>query len=305
LIENWGKLIEKGQIWELVKEILSFTLFKLGSTPVTLADILMFLAIFVLFLFVSQMLAKLLRNKIFARFDMDEGTLYNLERLLRYTFSFLGAIVAFQIVGINLSSLAVIFGLLSVGIGFGLQNITSNFVSGLILLFERPISIGDRITVGDTEGDVVAINMRSTTIRTLSNITIIVPNSEFVSKQVTNWSYGDRKVRLDIGVGVSYDSDLDTVLRCLEEVADENRKVLKSPAPLVHLNEFGDSSWNMVLRCWIPDPKQHFIIRSALNCAIVRKFRDNGVEIPFPQRDLHVRSSVPLPVSQQEGNPEV
>ena len=128
------------------------------------------------------------------------------------------AIVAFQTIGINLSGLAVIFGLLSVGIGFGLQNVVSNFIAGLILLFERPISVGDRVTVGDTEGDVMEIKIRATIIRSLNNISIIVPNSEFISGRVINWSHGDAKVRLEIEVGVSYNSDLDLVLASLKEV---------------------------------------------------------------------------------------
>jgi small-conductance mechanosensitive channel len=215
-----------------------------------------------------------------------------------------GAFVAFQFVGIDLSGLAVIFGLLSVGIGFGLQNVTSNFVAGLILLFERPIKIGDRVSIGDTEGDITAINMRATTIRSLRNITIIVPNSEFISQQVVNWSHGDPKVRLDVEVGVSYQSDLDMVLQCLEEVARESPDVLKEPAPEVIFLNFGDSSWNMQLRVWLANPYDYYRIRSLLNQAIVRKFRENQVEIPFPQRDLHVRSSIPFPVkggtSEQE-----
>jgi len=197
-------------------------------------------------------------------------------------------VVAFQFVGINLSGLAVIFGLLSVGIGFGLQNVTSNFVAGLILLFERPIKIGDRVSVGDTEGDVCDINIRSTTISTLDNVTIIVPNSEFVSNNVVNWSHGDTKIRLNCEVGVSYNSDLDTVLRCLQEVAEEHPKVLDKPRPDVIFRSFGDSAWNMELRAWVKNPKIHHIVRSEINCAIVRKFRENDIEIPFPQRDLHL-----------------
>ncbi|MBN1212237.1 MAG: mechanosensitive ion channel, partial [candidate division Zixibacteria bacterium] len=174
--------------------------------------------------------------------------------------------------------------------------ITSNFISGLILLFERPIKVGDRVTVGDTEGDVLAINMRSTTIQTLDNIAIIVPNSEFISANVTNWSYGDPKIRLQLEVGVSYNSDLDAVLQSLKEVADEHPKVLREPKPDVLLRGFGDSSWNMILRVWIAHPKRYHTIRSELNCAIVRKFREKNIEIPFPQRDLHVRSPLPLPL---------
>jgi small-conductance mechanosensitive channel len=171
----------------------------------------------------------------------------------------------------------------------------------LILLFERPIKVGDRVTVGGIEGDVIEINIRSTTIRSLNNIDIIVPNSEFVSSQVVNWSHGDRKIRLDIEVGVSYNSDLETVLRSLKEVALENPEILRDPEPDVHLREFGDSSWNMKLRIWIDNPKRHPAVRSDINCAIVRKFRENGVEIPFPQRDFHLRSPLPTPLLVSQG----
>jgi len=194
----------------------------------------------------------------------------------------------------------VIIGLLSVGIGFGLQNITSNFISGIILLFERPIKIGDRISVGHTEGDVTAINMRSTTIRSLNNISIIVPNTEFISSQVINWSHGDPKVRLDVQVGVSYHSDLDAVIRALREVAEESPTVLKNPVPDVLFSGFGDSSWNMELRVWLQDPKTYYSTRSEINCAIVHKFRQYGIEIPYPQRDLHVRSPLPIPFFKKE-----
>ncbi|GAB4342253.1 MAG: mechanosensitive ion channel [Candidatus Abyssubacteria bacterium] len=281
-------------------KIFDFTIVTINRTPVTVASLIVFLFIFIGVVLVAKVVSRMLRVRVLSRVGIDEGMRYTLERLTYYTLIIIGAIVAFQFIGINLSGLAVIFGLLSVGIGFGLQNITSNFISGLILLFERPIKVGDRITVGDTEGDVMDINMRSTTIRSLNNISIIVPNSEFISGRVTNWSYGDPKVRLDIDVGVSYASDLDTVLRCLKEVALENERILRYPEPVVQFLGFGDSSWNMQLRCWIADPKIHWEMRSELNCAIVRKFRRNKVEIPFPQRDLHLRSAIPLPVVEQE-----
>jgi len=222
---------------------------------------------------------------------------YTLTRITHYLIMIIGAVVAFQFIGIDLTGLAIIVGFLSVGIGFGLQNITSNFVAGLILLLEQPIKIGDRVMVGDQEGDVMEINMRSTTIRTLKNVAVIVPNSEFVSSKLENWSYGDETVRLDIDVGVSYESDLEIVIRSLQEVAAEHPEVLKKPAfDVLHLG-FGDSAWNMRLRVWLAHPRRHPEVRSDINCAIVRKFRQNGVEIPFPQRDLHVRSPLPLPFS--------
>jgi len=289
---------------ELLRSVQGFLdtrLFTIGTTEVTLSAIFVFLFILLVIVILSRLFARKFVERILIRLQIEEGTRYTFRRIIELTFILIGAIIAFQSIGINLSGLAVIFGLLSVGIGFGLQNITSNFVAGLILLFERPIKVGDRVTVGGIEGDVMDINIRSTTVRSLNNIDIIVPNSEFVSSQVVNWSHGDRKIRLDIEVGVSYQSDLDTVLRSLKEVALENPEILRNPEPDVHLREFGDSSWNMKLRIWIDDPKRHPVVRSDINCAIVRKFRENGVEIPFPQRDLHLRSPLPTPLLVSQG----
>jgi len=186
---------------------------------------------------------------------------------------------------------------LSVGIGFGLQNLTSNFIAGVILLFEQHIKVGDRVTVGDTEGDVAEINIRSTTIHSLNNVAIVVPNSEFISGTVINWSHGDPRTRLENDVGVSYDSDLDTVIRCLTEAAEEHAEVLKHPAPEVLHRGFGDSAWNMRLRAWVDTPQGRIRIQSDIYCAIVKRFREHHVEIPFPQRDLHLRSPLPLSVA--------
>jgi len=287
------------EIFGRIYKILDFTLFKIGDTSIGPGALITFIIILVVTVAFSRFISKLLAAKVLSRMPIEEGKQYVLKRITEYTLVTIGTIIAFETIGIDLSGLTVIFGLLSVGIGFGLQNITSNFISGLILLFERPIEVGDRITVGNIEGDVEEINIRSTTIRSLNNISVIVPNSEFVSSQVINWSHGDRKVRLDLDVGVSYDSDLDMVLQSLKDVALENQKVLKRPAPEVIFMKFADSSWSLQLRAWIADPKRHYQIRHALNCAIVKKFRANKIEIPYPQQDLHLRSSIPLTVKNK------
>ncbi|TMA08892.1 MAG: mechanosensitive ion channel [Deltaproteobacteria bacterium] len=272
---------------------MNFKLFEINKTAITLSSVLMFLVVIAVFAVTSRLLQRVLRAQIFSRLRIDEGIQYTLIRISHYVIMVIGAVVAFQFIGIDLTGLAIIVGFLSVGIGFGLQNITSNFVAGLILLFERPIKVGDRVMVGDQEGDVVEIKMRSTTIRTLNNIAVIVPNSEFVSSRLENWSYGDQKLRVDIDVGVSYGSDLETVMHSLREVAAEHPEVLKNPAPDVLHRGFGDSAWNMRLRVWLEHPRRHPEVHSDINCAIVRKFQQRGVEIPFPQRDLHVRSPLP------------
>lgn len=287
------------EIQAVIGNILNYTLFQINETPVTVISILVFILFITGFIILGVLARKALNRKILRRFKIDEGTSYTLSRITQYIIITIGALVSFQFVGIDLSGLAVIFGLLSVGIGFGLQNVTSNFISGLIILFERPISVGDRVTVTNIEGDVTEINIRSTKVRTVNNVSIIVPNSEFVSKDVINYSHGDPTYRLDIDVGVSYGSDLDKVLGAMHEVANESKSVLTSPKAEAHLIGFGDSSWNMQLRAWIGDVKDYPRIRNELNQAIVRKFRENDIEIPFPQRDLHVRSSVSLPVSNE------
>jgi small-conductance mechanosensitive channel len=288
-------------LFQQIATFLNYRLFELNQTPVSISSIMMFVILMVIFYISSKAFNRFILKGVTDRLKIEEGTSYIIRRISHYIIMIIGAVISFQFIGINLSGLAVIFGLLSVGIGFGLQNITSNFVAGLILLFERPIKIGDRVMVGDIEGDVTDINIRSTTIRSLNNVSIIVPNSEFVSNKVVNWSHGDTRIRLEIEVGVSYQSDLDKVLHVLHEVVDEHPLVLRDPHPDVLLRNFGDSSWNMLIRAWIADPKRHHLIRSEINCAIVRKFRENHIEIPFPQRDLHLRSAVNLPI-QKIGN---
>jgi small-conductance mechanosensitive channel len=282
---------------EFVEYLMNFKLFEINKTAVTPSSIVMFVLFIAIFAMTSHVLQRLLKSHVFSRMRLDAGTQYTMTRITHYLIMIVGAVVGFQFIGIDLTGLAIILGFLSVGIGFGLQNITSNFVAGLILLLERPIKVGDRIMVGNQEGDVVEINMRSTTIRTLNNVSVIVPNSEFVSSKLENWSYGDQTIRMDVNVGVSYVSDLETVIRSLQEVAAEHPAVLKNPAPDVLHMGFGDSAWNMRLRVWLKDPEQHLEVQSEINCAIVRKFQQNHVEIPFPQRDLHVRSPLPLPIT--------
>lgn len=278
-----------------IHDLLTATLFRLQETPVTLLSILIFIFFLIASVLIGRFIKNTLQKRVLPRFEIESGLSYTLSRVTYYTIVSIGVLVSFQFVGIDLSSLAVIFGLLSVGIGFGLQNITNNFISGLIVLFERPISVGDRVEVGGVEGDVIEINIRSTKIRTLNNISIIVPNQEFVGSNVINFSHGDPSFRLDVEVGVSYSSNLDTILNALEEVANSHPKVMKMPKPQIHFKSFGDSAWDMQLRVWIPNVKERYSIRNEINQAIVRKFDELDIEIPFPQRDLHVKSSIEIP----------
>lgn len=289
------------EIFDYLGTLFNTTLFELKDTPVTLLSICIFIFFLIGFTYLGIFVKRLLNQKILPRFIKDSGLRFTLSRMTQYVVMIIGVLVSFQFVGVDLTGLAVIFGFLSVGIGFGLQNITSNFISGLIVLFERPISIGDRVLVNGIEGDVQEINIRSTTVKSLNNISIIVPNSEFISKDVVNYSYGDPTYRLVIDVGVSYGSDLDLVLKALNEVAEENTSILKHPKHDVHLRSFGDSSWNMKLFVWVANVKDHYRIMNELNQAIVRKFRAYDIEIPFPQRDINFRNAIP---KDEEGKSE-
>lgn len=284
--------MEPSEFLSTMQDFLHLKLFELQGDPVTIMSLVIFVVFLSAFLFLGSFLRRFLNSKFLDQFDIEPGLKYTLSRITQYIIVVLGVLISFQFVGIDLTSLAVIFGLLSVGIGFGLQNITANFISGLIIMFERPISVGDRVEVAGIEGDVIEISIRSTMIQTMNKTSIIVPNTQFVENNVINFSHGDPTFRLHVHVGVSYSSDLDTVLKALKEVADDHPKVMKQPKHQIHLTEFGDSAWEMELRVWIPDVKERYLIRNELNQAIVRKFAEYGVEIPFPQRDLHVRSGL-------------
>ncbi len=277
-----------------IQHILTFTLFRVGGQSITPY----LLIVFVLTLFITAVVARkarrLLELYFLRRLPVEAGAQYAVASLTQYGLWVIGLLVALKILNINLTAIAVVAGALGVGIGFGLQNVVANFVCGLVLLVERPIRVSDRITMEGVEGNVRAVNFRSTLIVTNDNISVIVPNSEFINGKVINWSIGDPKVRIHVPVGVAYGSNLETVTKALLKVAAETEGVLKQPAPEVRFLEFGNSSLNMELLVWTVDAAQHFLLRSRLNFAIDAAFRREGVEVPFPQHDIHVRSAAGL-----------
>ncbi len=277
-------------ILEMLKRTLDDSIFKLGRGHLTVGEALYILILLILLLILSKKIQKWMVNLLLVRHSVEEGTALAISSLVRYAIVFVGLIVILESNGIDLRSLTVLAGALGIGIGFGLQNIAANLVSGLIILFERPIKVGDRIEVGTITGDVLKISLRSTVVRTNDNIDIIVPNSEFISSRVINWSYTDRDVRFNFPVGVSYNADPETVIKSLMEVASAHPGVLKNPEPEVVLEEFGESSLNFVLRVWSRDYIARPIsLRSGLNIAIMKKFKEQRIELPFPQRDIHIK----------------
>lgn len=271
--------------------IVYYPLVKLGDSELTLVTLFKFACIIALVFFCERLLRRLLVRRFLQRTNFHPSMQYAISKIGGYIFLAIGFYIALKLVGIDLSSLAVVAGAVGVGLGFGLQNIISNFVSGLIILAERPIAIGDRVELGEVAGVVTKISLRSTSIVTNDNITIIVPNSDFVTGKVTNWSYGDPKVRIRVPIGVAYGTDTERVRRLLLEVAQAHPLVLREPTPEVFFTGFGDSALNLELGVWTADmtskPRR---FRSDLNFAIERKLRENQIEIPFPQRDLHLRS---------------
>lgn len=283
-----------------VGKLFTTKLFELGESNITLGTILYFIISFIILTLVAKHFRNLLVNKILVKANMEKGARNSIGLITRVMIMFIGAIFIIQSAGIDMSSLSLLAGALGVGIGFGLQNITDNFISGIIILFEKPIKVGDRIVVGDTEGDVINISVRATTILTNENVSIIVPNSEFISSRVINWSHNDRNIRFDIPVGVSYAEDPVEVKDVLMKVADENEHVLKHPAPHVFFDEFGDSSLNFTLAIWTSThtdkPRR---LKTELYFEIFDKFKEKGIEIPFPQRDVYIKSNVE-PTPQQK-----
>jgi small-conductance mechanosensitive channel len=274
-----------------VENILRFTLFRVGGESITPLALIAFAFTLYITTVIARKVRRLLEVYFLSRVPVETGAQYAVASLTQYCLWVIGVLVGLRILNINLTAIAVVAGALGVGIGFGLQNVVANFVCGLVLLVERPIRVHDRITMEGVEGNVVAVNFRSTVIQTNDNISVIVPNSEFINGKVINWSIGDLKVRIHIPVGVAYGSNLETVTRTLLGVAGETEGVLKKPAPEVRFIEFGDSSLNMELLVWTMEPAKHFLLRSRLNYAIDSAFRREGVEIPFPQRDIHVKSA--------------
>jgi small-conductance mechanosensitive channel len=274
-----------------IMDVLQFPLFHLGQSTVTLESILQLVLFCAVVLITEYVLRRQLTMRVLRHTMFDPALQYGIARIGGYIFILFGFYVALNAVGINLNSLAVVAGAIGVGIGFGLQNIVQNFISGIIILAERPIALEDRIEVGNVAGTVKKISLRSTEVLTNDNISIIVPNSEFVTKAVTNWSHGDPRVRIRVPVGVAYGSDMEKLKAQLLAVAAENPDVLKEPAARVFFDSFGDSTLNFQLAVWTQTmthkPRR---FRSDLNFAIEHKLRTAGIEIPCPQHDLNIRS---------------
>jgi small-conductance mechanosensitive channel len=282
-----------GDFFNLVSSFLSKPIFSNGDSRLSVG-MLLYLVIGVwLIFFLSKLISRLVVERLLNKYGTERGVSHAIGSIFRYIFVFVGLIVVIQSTGFDLSALTVLVGALGVGIGFGLQNITNNFISGIIILFERPIKVGDRVELPELDnlaGDVVNISARSTTIITNDNIAILIPNSKFVSDTVINWSYNDSNVRYNIPVGVAYKEDPEVIREILLSVANAHPGVLQKPAPDVLFDEYGDSSLNFILRVFTTQySKMPRVLKSQLYFDIFKKFKEKGIEIPFPQRDVYIK----------------
>ncbi len=295
----WGILlvITIALAWSGAQTVFS-GLLKVLRFPVSVGDssfTLMGLLSAALILFLAHLLIRLWRHvlstRILARSGLETGLQHSMTSITVYLLWGVGVLAALHAFGLSSTSLTVAFGALGIGLGFGLQNIFNNFISGIILLFERPIQVGDAVEINGIWAEVKKIRFRSTVVQTFDNASLIIPNSEFISSQVTNWSFRDLTLRIKVSVGVAYGSDIELVRSSLLEIAERTEKVLPNPRPDVLFSDFGDSALIFVLRVWT-DVDNMLKVGTAIRFEIDRVFRERNIEIAFPQRDIHIRSSV-------------
>jgi small-conductance mechanosensitive channel len=264
--------------------------FNLGSQRISLGLVIISVGILYGSFLASSIVQKLLMDQVLAKRRVEAGVRVSIARLVHYVLIFIGFVVALLALGFEFTKLTIILSALGVGIGFGLQGVVNNFVSGLILLFERPVRVGDFIEIGGKWAEIKNIGLRATIVQTFDQADVIIPNADLVTNQVVNWTLSNRLVRVVIPVGVAYGSDVALVMEKLLACARANAKVAKTPQPQVLFLSFGESSLDFELRIWVPHAEERLTVKSELHQEIDRSFREAKIEIAFPQRDLHLRS---------------
>ncbi|MGD9163742.1 MAG: mechanosensitive ion channel [Chromatiales bacterium] len=274
--------------------------------PLSLSDLLVGLMALVVTLLAAKNLPGVLEITLLQRLPLDAGARYALTTLIQYLIVGIGVISAFSTIGFQWSNIQWLVAALGVGLGFGLQEIVANFISGIILLFERPIRVGDVVTLDDTTGVVSRIRIRATTITNYDKQELLIPNKEFITGRVVNWTLTDKVNRVIVNVGVAYGSDVNHAMALMLEVAHENENVLEDPQPVATFEAFGDNTLNLLLRAYLGNMENRLQTTTALHEAINRKFNEAGINIAFPQRDLHLDTSRPLDIrlSRAPNRPE-
>jgi potassium-dependent mechanosensitive channel len=267
-------------------EIFTAQILDIGGTKFSIATIASLLGLVILAFFISKLISEIIRRSLLNRLRINRGLQEAITVFIKYVLITLSSVIILQTAGINLSSLAVIAGVVGIGIGFGLQNIASNFISGLVLLFEQTIKVGDYIEIGELKGTIEKISIRSTIIRTEDDLFVIVPNQRFIENNTVNWSYEGHTCRIHIPVSVAYNTDLLVLTETLLTAARHEPRVLSNPPPEVWFKSFGKESLEFELLVWIDDPDANEPIRSSINFRIAYEFRAKGIRIPFPTREL-------------------
>jgi small-conductance mechanosensitive channel len=286
ILVDWG-------IYNLPSEAIQGFLgigFTVGETRITVGLVLAAVAILYSSFLVSWAVQTVFMEEVLRRRHVEMGVRMSMARLVHYVLILVGFMIALTALGFDLRNITILGGALGIGIGFGLQTVVSNFVCGLILLFERPLKVGDVIELGEQRGKVKKLGLRATVVQTFDQAEVVVPNTDLISNQVTNWTLADRRMRLTVPVGVAYGSDIALVMKTLAEIAQENERVLKDPSPQILFATLGASSLDFDFRVWLSDYGDRRQVQSELLLEIDRRFRERDIEIPFPQRDLHLRS---------------
>lgn len=286
LFPLWGIFPSSGEAWG---RLMALGL-AVGGLSISVGVVLTALLALYISILLSWILRTTLEAEVFPRRSMGRGAADAATKLLHYGLLLIGFLISVSILGIDLRSLLVVGGALGIGIGFGLQEVVNNFICGLILLFERPVKVGDMVVVDNESGRVKEIGLRSTIIETFDRSELIVPNSHFITRNVTNWTLTSPMARLKIPIGVAYNSDVNLVLQLLRESAEANPRIVRDPAPLPLFVRFGDNALEFELQVWVSDVKDMLLARSEIGQEIDRRFRKAGISIPFPQRDVHLRS---------------
>lgn len=272
-------------------DALNYPIFELGEakTQITPLRIVTLIFLIGLLIYLSGKVRKLLVEKVLVRTHLDIGARQAIGTISRYMLLFLGLLIILQTVGINLTTLNVVAGAVGIGVGFGLQNIASNFISGLIILTERPVKVGDLVEINGVDGMITTIGARSTKVKTIDDAVIIVPNSKFIAENVVNWGFDSNVAQFHIPVDVAYDADVDLVEELLLKTAAENADVLEKPKPSVRLKKFDGGTLNLELWVWSESKLQSkTVLLSDLNFAIVKAFRANNIEVPEPEVSLGI-----------------
>lgn len=287
------------KVWAIVSDYVTGLLgyeWQIGVMTINIGNIIIFFLVIYLSTLLSRALQVILEGDVLSKMNLASGLPHSIAVMVKYVLVVLGVVIAASAVGLEFGNFAVIIGALGVGIGFGLQSIFNNLVSGLILLFERPVKIGDTVEIGELIGKVKSIGIRASNIHTIEGAEVIVPNGHLVSNEVINWTLSDQKRRIDIMVGVSYDSDPQQVKSILEEVMTDHPLILQDPKPSVYFLEMGESSLDFRLLFWTASYSEWYKVRSEIVMRTFETLKANGIEIPFPQRDINVKGGKELPI---------